>query len=428
MKIFIGTREVPGSETEKHIKELSRRISELGIREGDPVICKADSQYGIIIEWLSCQETGAVPLFIAPDFPEDTCRFTELSDVRLCVYIKNNMEISISEVNGKGPHLALTKGSVIHMTSATSGKPKFILRTREMLDLELERYIRRLQLTKQDVIMSIAPFFHAYAFLCPMLCSIYTGATLVQPALMLPRNIVQLAEEMKVTCMYGVPYFLDRMADIDEQFGFSDKIRYIVSSGEKLTKETADKFAARFGIPLRQQFGCTEIGTVTFSEADEPYESQGAPIDGVEIVIDDDGRLNINTHGTMGFYINENVAPIAGNDGFFYSNDMGHFDEKGRLFIDGRADDVIIRAGEKINLREIGAIIERMPDVRGASLKVGNDVLKEIICYYKADKDIPADEFKRYCRSYLSDYQIPNYSIRTEEEVGQKENWKHSKK
>lgn len=431
MKLWIGKQLIPETEQAELVSRLRKAMTDAGVHAGDAVICRADSQYGIIAEWQCCQETGAVPLFTAPDFPPENCRFLAYSDVRLCVSVSRGNEITVQSLHSSGPHLNLEPGSVIHMTSATSGNPKFILRTKQHLDLELARYIDRLQLTDADVILSTAPFYHAYAFLCPMLCSLYTGAALVQPDIMMPRNVVQLANEMRVTCMYGVPYFLDRMADVDTADQFADCMRYIVSSGEKLTEQTSVKFRQRFGIQLRQQFGCTELGTVTFSEEGEPYESQGCPISGVEFRIEESGgtgRLLVNTHGTMGYYITDAIRPIADPDGFFRSNDIGYFDADGRLFIEGRADDIIIRAGEKINLREIGAIIEKMPDVKGAALRIQDDVLKEIVCRYSADREIPPEEFRSYLCRYLSEYQIPNHYIRTAEAVGQRENWKHHKK
>lgn len=429
MNLFIGARRVTEEEQRALIDKMRKKLQEIALQEGDILVCKAKTQYGIIAQWMCCQELGLIPFFVAPDYPVENSRFMEYADVSYLLKLDEQETIRIEKLSRKtGPHLNVKPGSVIHMTSATSGNPKFILRTKEQLDLEVSRYCKRLQLTEKDVIMSIAPFYHAYAFLCPMLGSIYTNATLVQPDVLLPRNVIEICREQKVTCLYGVPFFIEQMADTDKKYQLSEELRYVISSGEKLTAKTAHKFYDRFGIGLNQQYGCTEMGTVTFAEALEPDESQGRPIEGVEFKIEEiEGKsyISVNTNGTMGFYIQEEVRPIA--EGFYLSNDLGHFDAEGHLYIDGRGDDVIIRAGEKINLREISTILEKMDGVQGVKLEVGKDSLKEITCYYNAEREIDKNEFLEYCKQHFSAFQIPNYYHRTQKPVGQTANWKHKK-
>lgn len=318
------------------------------------------------------------------------------------------------------------------MTSATTGKPKYIYRPKAMVELETERYSRRLGMSREDVFLSIAPFFHAYSFQSSMLPAINADAALVIPDVLFPRNVIELCREHGVTILFGVPYFLDKMSDTDVQDGFGDSIRYIISSGEKLTEEVARRFCERFGIRLRQQYGSTETGTVTFSEPEESFESQGKVIPGSEVKIEHrggKGYLLVNTHGTMGFYIREKLFPIT--DGWYQTNDLAHFDESGCLYIDGRGDDVVIRAGEKINLREIALVIEKYPGITGAEVTMGNDALQELTCRYNLASDAGAEPdlsaLIGFCREYLSDFQIPRHYVHVQEQIGMAENWKHHK-
>lgn len=429
MKLFIGNRKVSEEEQNIFIEKIKKQLMLTSLKEGDILVCKALSQYGIIAEWSVCQERGLIPFFVAPDINIENSDFMKYSDVEYCLALDEKETIMLHRMEkGTGPHLELGAGAVIHMTSATSGRPKFIVRNREQLRLEVERYCERLKLTSEDVVLSIAPFFHAYAFLCPMLGSIYSDATLVQPDILLPRNVVQLCKNQRVTCLFGIPYFFDKMAETDSEYMLYEKTRYVISSGEKLTKEVAHNFNERFGIALNQQYGSTETGTITFSDATDPYECQGAPIPGVEFLIEEREGKNyilVNTHGTMGSYIRETVEPIT--KGFYLTNDLGYLDEEGRLFIEGRSDDIVIRAGEKINLKEVTRIIEEMPGIEGAKIKIGTDSLKEMTCYYNAPREYEAEVFVEHCRKYLSSFQIPCYFVWACESVGQKENWKHKK-
>lgn len=429
MKLFKGREEIPWQQQEAWKEQAKALLKGHDVKSGDIIICKADTQMGTLFEWLVCQELGLIPFFVSPDYAVEHSTFMEYTDAEYVLSADAHNVFTVQALpKGTGPHYDIPAGSVIHMTSATTGKPKYILRTKEMLDLEIQRYSKRLQLSQTDVFCSIAPYFHAYSFLSSMLPYLYHHAAMVIPDVLFPRNIIELCREQRVTVLFGVPYFLDKMADTDEQYQFGDSIRYIISSGEKLTNDVAERFLHRFGIQLRQQFGSTETGTITFSEDGEPLESQGKPMPGVEITIEHrDGKnyMVVNTHGTMGYYIREKLFPIA--EGDYLTNDLAHFDEEGRLYIDGRGDDVVIRAGEKINLHEIAQVVEKIPDVAGASVSVGTDTLKELTCRYNAPCELDASNIMAFCQQYLSDFQIPRHYIWVEQEVGEKANWKHNK-
>ncbi len=409
------------------VSEVHRQLSPYSVGQGDIVICRGHSQIAVVAQWLAAQDMGFTPFFASPDFTIESSDFIKYADPKYSLDINGKHETIVKPIEvATGPHIGPKAGSVIHMTSATSGRPKFILRDKAQLDLEIQRYCKTLDLTKSDVILSIPPFYHAYAFLCPMLGALETGASLVQPDIVMPRNIIQLTNKMNVSCLFGIPYFLSKMLETMEDCKFNSNMRYIISSGEKLTKELAGKFKTRFGISLRQQYGSTETGTLTFSGEDDVYESQGKAIEGNEIsLVEKDGKqfVAVNTNGTMGHYIGEKLLPIS--EGLYITNDLGFIDKEGRLFIEGRGDDVVIKGGRKINLKEVERIIQMMPHIQSAKVESGTDDLRELICFYNSDRDVNKMEIINFCRNHLSEYQIPKIYRRKLSFVGQSENWKH---
>lgn len=433
MKLFKGRKRITEDEQREVMERAKALLAGTGLQRGDILICRAVTQLGTLYQWMVCQELGLVPFFIAPDYAIEHSEFLTYTDATYMLSADREEQFSLEMPGaGKGPHYELEPGGEIHMTSATTGKPKYIYRPKAMVDLETERYSGRLGMGPEDVFLSIAPFFHAYSFQSSMLPAIHADATLVIPDALFPRNVIELCRDHGVTILFGVPYFLDKMSDTDPQYGFGSSIRYIISSGEKLTEEVAKRFYNRFGIRLRQQYGSTETGTVTFSEPEEPFESQGKVIPGSEVRIEHRGGKDymlVNTHGTMGFYIREKLFPIA--DGWYQTNDLAHFDESGCLYIDGRGDDVVIRAGEKINLREIALVIEKYPGITGAEVTIGNDALQELTCRYNFAPDAGPEPdpsaIITFCREYLSDFQIPRHYVRVQEQTGMAENWKHHK-
>ncbi|MFV0361507.1 MAG: class I adenylate-forming enzyme family protein [Suipraeoptans sp.] len=427
--IYIGTAKVSNTNVELMISDCRRLVENRGLHSGDILICKSDTQYGTWIQWNLCQRIGAIPFFAAPDFPVEKSDFMKYTDVKHCLEIRNNEELKCYKYENDSKkynekYKEIEAGSVIHMTSATTGNPKFILRTKSNLDLEMERYINRTQITAGDIMMSIAPYYHAYAFLGPLLACEKTGATLVFPDIIMPRNIIQLCNNMKVNCLHGIPYFFDKMVEVDSRYQLYDNMKMIVSSGEKLSADSKKNFEQRFGYEPLQQYGSTETGTITICDGNDPEECQGRPLDGVEFKVIQENEKNliaVNTNGTMGYYIKENIEPIAKE--FYETSDVGYFDAEGRLFIEGRCDDIIIRAGEKINLKWIEKTIKKYPGIEAVKVEVEPGELKELACYYSSSIGINEKGLKLYCQKHLSRYQTPRSF--TKKVWAQNKSWKN---
>lgn len=431
-ELYFGKRKIEGEEVQAYFDSMIRIIDDAGIVKGDVLVCASKLQYGTYVQWNVCRKRGIIPLFVAPDYDVEHSKIREYTDAEYVMRVSEKMEFTLEKfTKGTGRHIEIDNAAVIHMTSATTGNPKLILRTKENLDLEMNRYCKAAGITKDDIMMSIAPYFHCYAFVGPLLACEYTGASLVFPDIIMPRNIISLCESMKITYLYGVPYFFRKMVDVDAKYVLGKQMKTVVSSGEKLEKNVWQMFLDRFGIELTQQYGSTETGTITICQKGDPPECQGAPIEGNDISFKEENNKNVmvvNTHGTMGYYIGEETELIA-ND-FYETNDVGYFDDEGRLFIDGRKDDIIIRAGEKINLKIIGKIISENELIQKAEVVLDtNSELKELVCFYSLVDDsmeIDEDKLLDFCKKRLSQYQVPRKFIKKRLKL--KNNWKHQEK
>lgn len=425
--LYIGTKKIEQQEIDAFIGMIDELLEKANLQAGGILICAAQHQYGTYIQWNVCKKRGLIPFLIAPDYDIQNSKFMEYTDAEYVLRIDMQMQVTLERLEkGKGKHLELKDAAVIHMTSATTGNPKFIIRTKQNLDLEMTRYCKAAGITSEDRMMSIAPYFHAYAFVGPLLACEYTGADLILPDIIMPRNMITLCKDMRITYLYGVPYFFKKMIDVDEQYQLGEQMKVVVSSGEKLEEPVWNAFKKRFGVELTQQYGSTETGTITICKLGDPPECQGLPIEGNDICFKEENGKNImivDTHGTMGYYVTDELKPIA--EGYYETNDVGYFDEQGRLFIDGRKDDIIIRAGEKINLKLIGKIISQYEGIERAEVKLDiSSDLKELICYYDAEdaNDGLEEELLLYCKQHLSVYQIPRKFIRSK--IEKKNNWK----
>ena len=63
MNLFIGARRVTEEEQRALIDKMRKKLQEIALQEGDILVCKAKTQYGIIAQWMCCQELGLIPFF-----------------------------------------------------------------------------------------------------------------------------------------------------------------------------------------------------------------------------------------------------------------------------------------------------------------------------------------------------------------------------
>lgn len=84
----------------------------------------------------------------------------------------------------------------------------------------------------------------------------------------------------------------------------------------------------------------------------------GRPLDGVEVEVAGDGRIRIRGPVLCDGYRND-PAPVTDVDGWFTTADVGVWGPDGRLFVQGRADDVIVSGGENVPVLRVEEVLRR---------------------------------------------------------------------
>lgn len=129
---------------------------------------------------------------------------------------------------------------------------------------------------------------------------------------------------------------------------FGGEIRFLISGGAPLSKETA-KFFESLGLPILEGYGLTEAsGVATFNVLDERrLGTVGRPLPGVQVAIDDDGEILIRGPSVMkGYWSGARENPI-GPDGWLRTGDLGEYDAAGFLTVTGRKKELLVTSGGK---------------------------------------------------------------------------------
>lgn len=300
--------------------------------------------------------------------------------------------------------------AVLLYTSGTTGTPKAVPLTHGNIYAESDGVQEVLQLTDQEVVLSLLPLFHVYSQAVNLWITTIIGAPVVYITELSSAEIERGLKEGGVTTLTGVPrlwyLFHKKIFDavrakpapvrwlfalmlalngwLRDQFkvnaghlffkpvheAFGGKLRLAISAGSSFDADVARDFH-RLGFTLLQGYGLSETAgaaTVTRFE-DNKVGSVGTPLNHVEVKIDEpngEGIGEVLIRGPIvmpGYYHNPEANREAFTaDGWFRSGDLGRFDRQGHLFITGRKKDVIaLPSGKKVYPDEIEAHYSRTP-------------------------------------------------------------------
>jgi fatty-acyl-CoA synthase len=329
------------------------------------------------------------------------------------------------------PPITRDRGSakVIIHTSGTTGKPKGAARDSSAAGIgALAHLMEIVPYRRDDTIFCPAPMFHSFG-LATVTFATALGATLILPEKFDAEASLELIERHKATCASFVPVMLRRIVKLDDdakkKYDLSS-LRILLASGSALTPELRKAVCEVFGPILHDLYGSTEAGWVAIAGPDDIAsrpDSVGKPVGGIEVRILDNDRSEIPIGETGEIFIRSGImfeGYTSGEekesvDGFMSIGDLGHLDEEGYLYVEGRADDMVVVGGENIYPIEVEQVIQSMNGVTEASvLGVDDDEYgKILVAFYEGDPD--TDSVQKHCRSELASYKVPKRFFQLDE-------------
>ncbi len=314
-------------------------------------------------------------------------------------------------------------GGQIILTSGTTGPPKGAHRSRPGGLAPLVALLSAVPLRSGDVTYVPAPLFHAWGFAHLALAGLL-GSTLVLRPRFDPEATLQLIEQRRVTVLAAVPVMLQRIVDLPEAtraaFDLSS-LRVVVVSGSALAGDLATKFMDAFGDVLYNLYGSTEVAWASIAS---PADLRAAPATAgrpprgtvVKLLADNDeevsagqrGRIFVGNDLLFAGYTGGGSKPVV--SGLMATGDVGHFDERGRLFVDGRDDDMIVSGGENVYPLEVENLLLTHPGVAEVCVVGVPDERwgqRLRACVVPGDETVSAEQLREYVKSRLATYKVP---------------------
>ncbi len=315
-------------------------------------------------------------------------------------------------------------GGFVLLTSGTTGTPKGAPRD-SMSVFATAQFVDRIPLRAGGVTYMAAPIFHGTG-LSQFVLSFALGCTVVMNRRFNPEKTLQGIAEHHADVLIVVPTMLARIIDLGPEVLArydTSSLRILFAAGSSLSPDLCRRTAEAFGDVLYNLYGSTEVAVATVATPEELRRAPGtagrAPVTCQVALFDADnkrvtepemiGRIFVSSGLSFGGYTDgRNKESI---DGMLSSGDMGHFDEDGLLFIDGRDDDMIVSGGENVYPLEVENLLADRDDVQDAAVvgvpddDFGHRLRACIVSAPGAAQDV--DEIKTYVKDHLARYKAP---------------------
>ncbi len=322
-------------------------------------------------------------------------------------------------------------------TSGTTGKPKAAILRHENLMSYIVGTVEFGSAEEGDAILVTVPPYHI-AGISSVLSSTYACRRMVQLEGFEPRAWLQACRSENVSNAFLVPTMLARIVEQLSEAGESadlPALRAVAYGGGKMPLGAIQRAMSLLPqVDFTNAYGLTETSSTVAVLGPDEHRAAAASTDplvrkrlssvgkataAVEIAIrDEDGKpLAANQPGLVyvrggqvsGEYLSLGSALDA--EGWFSTRDRGYLDEGGFLFLDGRADDVIVRGGENISPGEIEDVLLSHPAVADAAVVAvpdeqwGEGVGAAVVL--KENAEVSAAELQQLVKQHLRSSRVP---------------------
>jgi fatty-acyl-CoA synthase len=438
---------------------LANALRDHGVNAGDGVGIMCRNHRGILESLFAAAKCGARGVFLNTDFAGPQAKEACAREgVKLLIYDQEFADVAanveaplgqlvawtdessdhptieslITEGEDEPPPPPEKPGTVVILTSGTTGTPKGANRDASMSLVTPGAVLDKVPLRKGEATFVAPPVFHAFG-MATALFSIALSSTVVLRRKFNAGEVLKATAENHCSALIIVPAMLDRLVGLGaehiEKVDLSS-LRVIFSSGSQLTGGLSRRAMDLFGDVVYNLYGSTEVAYVAIGTPEDLRSAPGTagrPPLGVTVKIYDDGGNSLEHGNTGRIFVNngEEFSGYTGGgskeviDGLMSTGDVGHFDEDGRLFVEGRDDDMIISGGENVFPAEVEEVLSAHESIHeAAAVGVPDDKHGQRLRAFvvlNAGASLATEDVKSHIKKNLARYKVPRDVIFLEE-------------
>jgi acyl-CoA synthetase (AMP-forming)/AMP-acid ligase II len=438
--------ELTFGEMQRRSNALARGLAGLGVGEGDSVAIMCRNHRGFVDASIAVAKLGADLLYLNTAFagpqlvdvlereqPSVVIHDEEFTGLLAKAHVEQRL-IAWTDSDQAQTIEALIVGHddaeldpprrharIVILTSGTTGTPKGAPRNEAGIDAAVSM-LSRMPLRHGWRTHIAAPLFHTWGF-AHLALAMLLGSTVVLHRKFDPANALRTVEEHRCESLVVIPVMLQRILALEEDVLAEHPmptLRVVAASGSALPGTLATSWMDHFGDNLYNIYGSTEVAYASIATPQDLREapsSAGRPPygtvvriygeDGREVPAGTSGRIFVGNNLLFEGYTGGGSKDMV--DGLMATGDVGRFDEHGRLYVDGRDDEMIVSGGENVFPKEVeDCLVGHDAVAEAAAVGVDDDDYGTRLRAFVARRgDVTEDELKDHVKTHLARYKVP---------------------
>jgi len=447
---------------------LAHELRKAGIREGDGVAIMCRNHRGFVEATVACSKLGAGALYLNTAFagPQITdvlaredpvaviyddefaslvsagaagrLRFVAWSEPRApspqpsATQVEPTLEELIAHGDRSDLEPPEGKGRIVILTSGTTGTPKGAARPQSDSVEPAAALFSKIPLKARETTMIAAPMFHSWGY-AHFLLSLPLLSTLVLRRRFDPEDTLRAIAQHRASALVVVPVMLQRILELPpETIARYDVscLKVIAVSGSALPGELATRVMDTFGEVLYNLYGSTEVAWATIATPEDLRAAPGTagrpPLgtvvkllneDGREVPRGEVGRIFVANEFQFEGYTDGGGKEVVG--GMMRTGDVGRLDSAGRLFVEGRDDEMIVSGGENVFPREVEDLLADHAEIEEVAVVGVEDEqfgqrLKAFVVPRNGNH-LTAEAVQAYVKENLARFKVPRDVVFVEE-------------
>lgn len=470
-KIFLTHIKTGRNFTYGDIAEISAKIAHSfateGMVKGDKVAIVLPNCPEFVFLYFACMQAGAIAIPVNINLhPHEIAFILENSDAKTVYFGTTINEEIIKVINGfegtsKHPleimgeespskigtsllaslekiHVSTQKlfpviddndTQLIIYTSGTTGRPKGVVLTYGVTIGNISAMLELHQVKEDYKFYAILPLSYLGGFYNQVFLPYIANASVALERMFDTKVVLSFWDTVikhKINTLWFVPSIMSLLLQADRkekgaEYCKNGGIKHVFIGTAPLPDTLREKFTARYGVPIYENYGLSELLWVSSNAPTLPeIRGVGKCLRGVEVfTVDADGnRLAkgmlgevavVSPYTLESYYKLDEEFRDRFKDGIFYTGDIGFLDEDGYLHISDRKKDIIIKGGVNISPKEIEDVILGYPGITDAAVIGAADDLygEKLIACVTVNDDIKENDIKIYCGQRLASFKIP---------------------